>query len=198
MNLANRITLLRILLIPVILVFLLPVPVQGFDAWNSFILARGRIIALVLFALAALTDLFDGAIARRRGMVTNLGKFLDPIADKMLVVSVLIALVQLSRIHAVPVIMIIFRELMVTGIRLLAAGKGVVIAAGNLGKIKTVLQLIAILMMLAEPLASLLFTDETLLSWQTMPANVVMAAAVVFTIWSGLDYLVRNRKYLSD
>ncbi len=146
MNLPNRLTILRIILVPFILVFMLPFRRLGMDiAWNNFVAEFGMIIATVLFLAASVTDTMDGQIARKRNIVTNMGKFLDPIADKMLVASVLVALVQLGRISAYAAIIIICREFIVSGVRLLAADKNVVIAASNLGKVKTVVQIVAII-----------------------------------------------------
>ena len=130
---------------------MLPLPQLGlFEKWNEFISFYGQIVALLLFAIASLTDFFDGKIARERNLVTNFGKFLDPIADKLLVISVLIAFVQLNRISALIPIIVIIREFIVTGIRLMASDKGVVIAASNLGKAKTVSQIVAILIIMVE------------------------------------------------
>lgn len=199
MNLPNKLTVLRIIMIPFVLLFMLPVPVftDTFAGWNNFVLTYGQIVACVIFALASLTDMLDGKIARSRNIVTNLGKFLDPIADKMLVVSVLIALVQSGRLHALVVIIIICREFVVTGIRLLASDKGVVIAASNLGKAKTVSQMIAIMLMMLEGLFILIlgrwFTSA---EWfvQTV-GNLAMTVAVLLTLISGIDYFMKNRSF---
>jgi len=190
MNLPNKLTILRIIMVPFVLVFMLPIPSQSaaFAGWNAFIMSYGQIIALVIFIAASLTDLLDGAIARSQNLVTNLGKFLDPIADKMLVISVLIALVQNNRIHALVAIIIIIREFMVTGIRLLASDHGVVIAAGQLGKLKTVTQIIAISLMLVEGLVYILLLPVA----PTLAVNFhwvgdgAMLIAVIMTIVSGL------------
>ncbi|MDD2533633.1 MAG: CDP-diacylglycerol--glycerol-3-phosphate 3-phosphatidyltransferase [Eubacteriales bacterium] len=200
MNLPNKLTVLRIILVPFVLVFMLPFPSswQAFASWNHFISTYGQIFAIVIFVAASLTDLLDGAIARSQNLVTNLGKFLDPIADKMLVISVLIALVQLGRIHAIVAIIIIIREFMVTGIRLIASDHGVVIAANMLGKIKTVTQIIAISIMMVENLAI-----QIIMPLSTMIASNVhwlgdfaMLVAIIMTIVSGYDYIAKNIKYL--
>jgi CDP-diacylglycerol--glycerol-3-phosphate 3-phosphatidyltransferase len=186
-NLPNRITVLRILLVPLILLFMLPMPQLGiFTGWNQFISKSGNLIAFALFALASLTDLIDGHVARKLKLVSNLGKFLDPIADKLLVVSVLIALAQQGRLNALPLIIIIFREFMVTGIRLAASDKGVVIAASNLAKVKTVSQIIAILIILGERF------------WWSWLGDAAMMIAVVLTLISGIDYLWKNRSFLNE
>ena len=131
MNLPNKLSVLRIFLIPIILIFLLPIKIFGFEPteWNLFITDYGRIFAAILFIIASLTDYADGVIARKYNMITNLGKFLDSLADKMLVISVLIALVDIGRISSIFVVIIVLREFMVTGLRLVASNKGVVMAA---------------------------------------------------------------------
>ncbi len=200
MNLPNKLTMLRIILVPFVLIFMLPIPssAPAFASWNAFISGYGQILAIIVFVAASLTDMLDGAIARSQNLVTNLGKFLDPIADKMLVISVLIALVQLSRIHAVVAIIIIIREFMVTGIRLLASDHGVVIAANKLGKAKTVTQIIAISIMMLERLLIALLQP----SYPTIAANIhwigdiAMFIAVVMTIVSGYEYIKKNYKFL--
>lgn len=199
MNLPNRLTLLRILLIPVILLFLIPLPDwPSCQPWNEFIATTGRLIAFLLFAIASITDLVDGQIARKRNLVTTLGQFLDPIADKMLVVSVLIALVQLGRVHALVTIIVIIREFVITGIRLIAAEQGLVIAAGNLGKAKTVSQILAILLILIEDHLVLLtspYLDGALIKGA---ADVLLYISVILTLWSGVDYLLSNRSLLKS
>ncbi len=200
MNLPNKLTVLRIILVPFVLLFMLPIPSRWefFSAWNQFVASYGQILAIVIFIAASLTDLLDGAIARSQNLVTNLGKFLDPIADKMLVISVLIALVQLGRIHAVVAIIIIIREFMVTGIRLIASDHGVVIAANMLGKIKTVTQIVAISIMMVEGLVMQIVLKLN----QIVAANVhwlgdfAMLVAVIMTIVSGYEYIKKNLHYL--
>lgn len=200
MNLPNKLTLLRIILVPFILLFLLPVPFMTgvFASWNEFVAHYGHYPAAFLFVVASFTDLLDGRIARSRGLVTNLGKFLDPIADKMLVISVLTVLVQQSRIHSIIAIIIIVREFVVTGIRLIASDRGKVIAASNLGKTKTVLQMIAITYMMLEK--TILALAENLIGRNVILAvgDIAMAAAVVLTIYSGYDYVIKNMSFLKD
>ncbi len=199
MNLPNKLTLARILLVPLILVFMLPLPDRLiFAGWNSFINQFGQLIALSLFIIASLTDLYDGRIARSRNLITNLGKFLDPIADKMLVISVLIALVQLGRVSALVAIIVTIREFIVTGIRLAASDKGVVIAAGQLGKAKTVTQIVAICIILGENTLALLFGWLVPASWIIILGDAAMAIAVIMTLVSGADYLVKNLSYLKE
>lgn len=184
---------------PLILLFILPLPEWPvFNVWNEFIAEWGQLVAFVLFGLASLTDLYDGKIARERNLVTNFGKFLDPIADKMLVVSVLIAFVQISRISALVPIIVIIREFIVTGIRLLASDKGIVIAASNLGKAKTVSQIVAILMILIEKSIQWLTSGFLNPLWISVPGDTAMAVAVILTLVSGVDYLKKNISYLSQ
>ena len=199
MNLPNKLTLLRIFLVPVILIFMLPLPATDvFLVWNQFIDKFGLLFAFFIFALASLTDYYDGKIARKQNLITNFGKFLDPIADKMLVVSVLIALVQLNRLNALVAIIVIIREFIVTGIRLLASDKGVVISASNLGKAKTVTQIVAILVILAEKTLFYLLGSFIPMVWITRLGDLAMFVAVAMTIISGFDYLKKNLSYLKE
>ena len=138
MNLPNKLTLLRILMVPaIILVLFLP-------KWFGFPMPIAAWIATVLFILASITDSFDGKIARERHLITDFGKFMDPIADKLLTCSCMIMLTYLNALHPIATIIFIARELIISGFRLVAAAKGVVIAADKLGKLKTVLQMILI------------------------------------------------------
>lgn len=207
MNLPNKLSVLRIFLIPIILIFLLPINIFSFEPteWNSFISDFGRIFAAILFIIASLTDYADGVIARKYNMITNLGKFLDSLADKMLVISVLIALVDIGRISSIFVVIIVLREFMVTGIRLVASNKGVVMAAEMIGKIKTVTQMIAIIYILFEPLFTIIITKlfssisvTTVNSSVIMIGNILFAICVIMTIISGLDYMIRNKEYLRE
>ena len=169
MNLANKITLARILLVPVVMVFLL---------------SLNEVLALLIFVLAALTDGLDGYIARKNRLVTNMGKFLDPLADKLLISAVLIALVQLQRLDAWMAIIIISREFAVTGLRLVGAADGRVIAASRMGKLKTVFQTVAI---------SLLIVNNFPFSRLGIPmADIAIWLAVLLTVVSGVEYFVKN------
>lgn len=169
MNLPNKLTLLRVLLIPVFLVFLMA-DITGYDKW----------ISLGIFAIASLTDLADGKIARKYNLITNFGKFMDPLADKLLVCSAMIALIELERIPAWIVIVIIAREFIISGFRLVASDNGVVIAASYWGKFKTTFQMIMVILMIADiPELSILTT-------------VIMYIALVLTVVSLIDYLVKN------
>ncbi len=198
MNLPNRLSLLRIFLIPFTLLFMLPIKIYGFEpqGWNDFVTNHGMVIAAVIFIVASLTDFFDGQIARRRELVTNLGKFLDPLADKVLVISVLLGLLQLGRVNAWCVMIIVFRDFMMSGIRLVAASKGEVMAAKMIGKVKTAVQMIAIVYLLFEPTLYRLTSGA-----QQYPlpvctisiiGDVLFDLCVLLTIISGLDYLFKN------
>lgn len=193
MNLPNRLTVLRILLIPFILLFMLPFErLSPESGWNAFVSSYGMLIATILFLIASVTDTMDGQIARKRGIITNMGKFLDPIADKLLVASVLIAFVQLNRISAYITIIIICREFIVTGIRLIAADKNVVIAAGKLGKLKTVLQIIAIIAIMVDLQLHSFFPQWAILAYTGWVTEGIMGIAVILTIISGYDYVKKN------
>jgi CDP-diacylglycerol--glycerol-3-phosphate 3-phosphatidyltransferase len=170
MNLPNKLTVLRVIMIPVFIVFLLMESVP-YHNW----------IALGLFIAASVTDLLDGMIARKYNLVTNFGKFMDPLADKLLVCSALIGLVELARIPAWMVIVIIGREFIISGFRLVAADNGVVIAAGFLGKLKTIVQMVMVCMLIGDLAVLKPLTD------------IVTWAAIVLTVVSLVDYLVKNR-----
>lgn len=169
MNLPNKLTILRVILIPVFLVFLM-VDITPYGKW----------IALAIFIIASLTDLLDGKIARKYNLVTNFGKFMDPLADKLLVCSAMIALVGMDRIPSWIVIVIIAREFVISGFRLVASDNGVVIAASYWGKFKTTFQMIMVILMIADiPKLQLLTV-------------IIMYIALVLTIVSLVDYLRKN------
>ncbi|MBD5489498.1 MAG: CDP-diacylglycerol--glycerol-3-phosphate 3-phosphatidyltransferase [Lachnospiraceae bacterium] len=175
MNLPNKLTMFRVILIPFFVVFLL-VDITTYDKW----------IALAIFIVASLTDLLDGKIARKYNLVTNFGKFMDPLADKLLVCSALICLVSLGKIAAWMVIVIIAREFIISGFRLIASDNGVVIAASYWGKFKTTFQMVMICLMIADIPQISLVTD------------IVMWAAVILTVVSLVDYLVKNKDVMKD
>ena len=175
MNLPNKLTIFRVILIPFFIIALL---VPGIPAGNW--------IALAIFIVASLTDLLDGKIARKYNLVTNFGKFMDPLADKLLVCSALICLVELSRIPSWMVVIIIAREFTISGFRLIAADNGVVIAASYWGKFKTTFQMIAVCLVIANiPVLSLL---TTVITW----------IAVILTVVSLVAYLVENKDVMKE
>lgn len=176
MNLPNKLTLMRVVMIPLLVLFML-VP-MGFDAQKW--------IALGIFILASLTDLADGKIARKYNLITNFGKFMDPLADKLLVCSALICLIELHKIPAWIVLIIIAREFIVSGFRLVAADQGIVIAASMWGKVKTTVQMILICLMIADiPQLAVL-------------TQVAMWSALALTIISLVDYVAKNRAVIND
>jgi CDP-diacylglycerol--glycerol-3-phosphate 3-phosphatidyltransferase len=197
MNLANRITLARMVLIPIFLVVLLGEFPKGVNVPAWWLVAQPWLAALIFIALAA-SDAVDGYVARSRNQVTTFGKFIDPLADKLLVTGALVALVDLDRLPSWIALVIIARELVVSGLRMVAVAEGRVIAASNFGKLKTVLQIMAIVgFMLKE---STLLT--TLLGAQGMEmfswlAWVVMGAAVIATVASMVDYFYHARDILT-
>ena len=181
MNLPNKLTILRVIMIPFFVVFM----------YLDF--AAAKWIALGIFIAAAITDTLDGQIARRCNLVTTLdrttfGKFMDPLADKLLVCSAMIALVDQGRIPAWIVIIIIAREFIISGFRLIAAEKGVVIAAGIWGKLKTVVQMVMVCFLIGNLGGKVIFVIE----------QVLIYAALVLTIISLIDYLVSNKNVLKD
>ncbi len=181
MNLPNKLTIFRVILIPFFLVFLLlpELPFLPSPQWGSW-------IALAIFVIASFTDMLDGKIARKYNLITDFGKFMDPLADKLLVCSALIALIELGRIPAWMVIVIIAREFIISGFRLIAVDKGVVIAASYWGKFKTVFQMIAV---------CLLIVDIPVLRVAT---QVILWIAVILTIVSLVDYLIKNKDVMKD
>ena len=197
-----KLSFLRIILIPITLLFMLPISIYGFEpsGWNNFINNYGLFFAGIVFIIASLTDMFDGKIARKYNLITNLGKFLDSLADKMLVIGVLLAFVELGRISAWFVMIICLREFMVTGIRMLAAQKGEVMAAKMIGKVKTTFQMIAIIFLMFEPTLNLIFGffDLDFSFPIRVTGDVLFLLCVVMTIISGLDYLVKNINYLKE
>ncbi|MBR7552955.1 CDP-diacylglycerol--glycerol-3-phosphate 3-phosphatidyltransferase [Allobacillus sp. GCM10007491] len=190
MNIPNKITLSRILMIPLFII-LLVVPFN----WTTYSIGEmsiplEHILAGILFIIASVTDWVDGYYARKYNLVTNLGKFLDPLADKLLVSAALICLVELGMAEAWLVILIISREFAVTGLRLVAAGEGIVLAASNMGKIKTVLQISATAFLLLHhfPFSYLGFPIGTILLY--------LAAFV--TVLSGVEYFMKNWHVMRD
>ncbi len=175
MNLPNKLTLLRVFMIPIFLVvlFLAPEPVN-------------RYVAVVIFIVASLTDMLDGKIARKYNLVSNFGKFMDPLADKLLVMSALVSMVALEDLAAWVVIIILAREFAITGFRTLAMEANIVMAASWWGKVKTTTQMIMIPVVLLQ------------LPFSCMPVveNILVTLAVFFTIFSGADYMIKNKQVL--
>ncbi|MFD0943389.1 CDP-diacylglycerol--glycerol-3-phosphate 3-phosphatidyltransferase [Savagea faecisuis] len=190
MNLPNKITVSRVLLIPVFIIFMIIDFGMGELSFGGVTLSVERLIGTFIFIIASMTDWLDGYLARKHHLVTNMGKFLDPLADKLLVSAAFIILVEMQLAASWIVIIIISREFAVTGLRLLLAGEGEVVAANSLGKIKTVAQLLAII---------LLLFDNAFFALANIPAGEIMLyIALIFTIWSGADYFYKNRHVLLD
>ena len=171
MNLPNKLTTLRVIMIPFFVFFLL---------WQNGENRTFRMIALALFIIASLTDLLDGKIARKYNLVTNFGKFMDPLADKLLVCSALICLIELNALPAWMVIIIISREFIISGFRLIASDNGVVIAASYWGKFKTTFQMVSVVLLLA------------------FVTTICVWIALVLTIVSLVDYIYKNHKILTE
>jgi len=179
LNLPNTLTIIRIALIPIFLVFLM-IQTQ-----------LGAIIAVVIFTIAAVTDGLDGYIARKRKEVTKVGKLLDPLADKLLITSALVSLVELGKLPSWIVIIIISREFIISGLRMVAATEGIVISASIWGKIKTITQIIAIISVLL---------DTQPFSFSNLRfSGAVLIISLVFTIISGIDYIIKSKNiFLKD
>lgn len=190
MNLPNKITVSRIILIPIFMIFMLVDFGFGSVTFLKTTMEMEHLIGGLIFIFASMTDWLDGYIARKNNLVTNMGKFLDPLADKLLVSAALIILVELGTAPSWIVIVIISREFAVTGLRLILAGGGEVVAANQLGKIKTVAQLLAII--------SLLLNNIYFESIGVPFGMMMLYIALFFTVWSGVDYFYKNRKVLLD
>ena len=193
MNLPNKLTVGRIILVPFFVAALL----ANFPLNNA--------VALIIFIAASLTDMFDGKIARKNGLVTDFGKFTDPLADKILVLAALLCFVQLGICDCVAVIIVLFREFSVTSIRLIAASKGKVVAANMWGKAKTVSQMIAIIAVIAMqivlelPEVGLNFINAaTFEPIFFVVGEILIWISVVFTIISGVVYIIQNRQFISQ
>lgn len=176
MNTPNKLTLIRFAMIPVIVGILCLGKYDRVWLW----------VACALFIIASLTDLLDGHLARKNNQITNFGKFMDPLADKTLVCAVLIALIEWGLVPAWAVILIIFREFAISGVRLIASEKGVVLAASILGKLKTNVQMIWVIYLMLNP------------SWKfhRLTADLLMWASVILTLLSFLDYIMKNKEVL--
>ena len=176
MNLPNKLTVLRVLMIPFFVVFMLMDIVPGMDKW----------IALAIFVIASLTDLLDGKIARKYNLVTNFGKFMDPLADKLLVSSAMICLVEMGRLPAWIVIIIISREFIISGFRLVASDSGIVIAASYWGKFKTVFQMVMVIVMIMDLGPSFALVE-----------TILIYVALILTVISLIDYVAKNKEVLT-
>lgn len=177
MNLPNKLTILRVILIPFFVVFMLFDITGAADKW----------IALVIFCVASLTDMLDGKIARKYNLVTNFGKFMDPLADKLLVCTALICLTSMNRLNVVVVLVIIAREFIISGFRLVASDNGIVIAASYWGKFKTVSQM-ALIIVLIMDLGGVWNVVGTVLTW----------VALLLTVVSLIDYIAKNKQVLTQ
>lgn len=195
MNLPNKLTLSRIILVPFFVASLL----INFPFHTA--------VALVIFVVETFTDMFDGKIARSRGLVTDFGKFADPLADKILVLSALLCFVQTGWCDCIAVIIVLFREFSVTSIRLVAASKGKVVAANIFGKIKTVTQLVAIIAILLMQFLIELFTVtsafsvDTILYLQgifTVVSLCLIWISTIMALVSGVIYIVQNKQFIAD
>ncbi|WP_300384832.1 CDP-diacylglycerol--glycerol-3-phosphate 3-phosphatidyltransferase [Clostridium sp.] len=192
MNLPNKLTLLRILLVPIFLLFITVKQIP-----------YGTFIATFVFVIAAITDQLDGHIARSRNQITTFGKFMDPLADKLLVTSALIALVDLKIIAAWAAVIIIAREFAVSGLRTIAAAEGKIIAASMWGKVKTVTQIIAIITSLlrvniesSETLLAYFSANSFMINIIKFSPKITMLLAIIITIISGVDYFAKNKKII--
>jgi len=188
MNLPNKLTILRVCMIPLFLALYFLTGIPGNYLW-----------ALAVFSAASLTDMADGRIARSQGLITDFGKLMDPLADKLLVISAMVCLLQGSSLNLICLILVISRELLVTSIRLLAAGKGIVIPADIWGKLKTVTQMVWIcLSLLHMALAYNFAAPVQLLSWLGCLVLALFGVMMVLSVVSGLHYLMQNRSLFSD
>lgn len=173
MNLPNKLTLLRVILVPVFIVFLMCNITGGFDKW----------IALLIFIIASLTDMLDGKIARKYGLITNFGKFMDPLADKLLVCSAFICFIELEKMPTWMVLIIIAREFIISGFRLVASDNGVVIAASMWGKYKTAISMVMICFVIAD-IANPIYQ---------MLCQILIWVSLILTVISLLDYIIKNK-----
>ena len=188
MNLPNKLTVLRVLFIPVIMIFLLA---EGIPyRW---------LIGGLCFGAASLTDMLDGKIARKRNLITDFGKLMDPVADKMLIMSTLICFVEENICGAWVVVVILFREFLITSMRMIAADKGKVIAANIWGKIKTVTQMIAVIgIFCAKAAGEFSFIPAFIGQWLMIISYVVLYTAIAATLLSGIKYMYDAREFFHD
>lgn len=185
MNLPNKLTMFRVILIPFFVFFLL----------TDVLGATGDILALIIFIVASLTDMLDGKIARKYNLVTNFGKFMDPLADKLLVCSAMICLIEMKQLAAWIVIVIIAREFIISGFRLIAAEHQIVIAASMWGKFKTTFQMVMIILLILDVNCSIMIAAVDLIH---LLGVIVTYIALVLTIVSLIDYLNKNKAVLKE
>lgn len=193
MNLANKITMVRILLVPIFVLFLTSVPKTIVNTYSSFHLTQQNsiLIATVIFIVASITDKLDGYVARKYNQITNLGKFLDPLADKLIVSCALIFLVSTKQTASWIVLLILGREFAVTSLRIMAAKVNKILAADKLGKIKMVMQVIAIIIALLNNYPFSLVTNFPF-------GQISMFAAMLITVYSGIHYIINNKEVFKD
>ncbi|KRL75957.1 CDP-diacylglycerol--glycerol-3-phosphate 3-phosphatidyltransferase [Secundilactobacillus paracollinoides DSM 15502 = JCM 11969] len=191
LNLPNKLTVMRIILIPIFLLLLVLPMDWGTVTWLQTAIPVTQIVAAIVFAVASITDFLDGQIARRNHLVTNFGKFADPLADKMIVMTAFIILVAMGKAPAWVVAIIVCRELAVTGLRLIIVeNDGQVMAAAMPGKIKTFSQMLGIIF--------LLLNNCFFQIWHFPLGTILLYVCLFFTIYSGIDYFVQNRSVFSD
>lgn len=181
-NLPNKLTIMRIIMTPFLVFFML------------YSMRFSSLLSFIIFVAASITDFVDGKIARSRNLVTDFGKFLDPIADKIIVLSILICLITKGLCNPVVVIIVIFREFIVSSLRILAASNSVVLAAEKSGKVKTAFQMISISVVLGLCAIVDLFSVE--IPVQTV-SNILMWITAALTVYSGCEYIIRNKDYLN-
>lgn len=181
MNLPNKITMIRFLMIPLFVIVV--------SLWHGWV---GDLVALIIFIVASLTDAIDGHLARSRNLVTDFGKFMDPLVDKMLVTSALIALVAMDRVYAWVVIIILAREFAITGLRTIVVEKGIVLAASPLGKFKTATQMLAVCFLFIYTIPVL--PNQIFF----VIGQVLIYIALILTVWSGVDYIIKCKEVFKD
>lgn len=191
MNLPNKLSCFRMILVPiVVIVWLLPLSLFSVFNIGEVALSLRNIIALIIFAIASFTDYLDGHIARKNNLITSFGKFIDPIADKLLTTTMFILFLADGMIFSVPVILMIARDIIVDGLRMNTAAKGVVVAAGILGKIKTVLQMFTIILILLNNLPFALIGIPV--------SNIMLWASAIVSVVSGIDYFNKMKEHILE
>lgn len=191
MNLPNKLSCFRMILVPIVVIIWL-LPLSLFPVFNigEVALSLRNIIALIIFVIASFTDYLDGHIARKNNLITSFGKFIDPIADKLLTTTMFILFLADGMIFSVPVILMIARDIIVDGLRMNTAAKGVVVAAGILGKIKTVLQMFTIILILLNNLPFALIGIPV--------SNIMLWASAIVSVVSGIDYFNKMKEHILE